>query len=311
MTKIIRPGLGRKFSRDEGFWYIFNTLKDLSGQRANIIDMINYVEQKLIFRTIEAGRGISIDIDNTGQYYHDGVTPYTKIVIRNTLQEGINIKVNDVDIGSKPAITLNFEGNVSAYEVSPGNVKIIIGTAISSLNSFTISQSGVQINTSPIQNIDFTGNGVNVVETSSGFINVNITQNNVINIQENGVDVSGSPFHTLNFIVTSGTIFGVSGVANINLLDVLGFNNLEVRSNIYTGTTITSGSVILSGFFGSLNPDPEKILIHINGLALEYDNNPLQSDFIISGNNLTLNVDNIGYPLDSGDKILFYYWYVN
>lgn len=311
MTKIIKPGLGRKFSRDEGFWYIFNTLKDLSGQRANIIDMINYVEQKLIFRTIEAGRGISIDIDNTGQFYHDGVTPYTKIVIKSTLQEGVTVKVNNVNVGSKPATTLNFEGNVSAFEVSPGNVKIVIGSAISLPSSFNVSQSGTQINTAPIQNINFTGNGVNVVETSSGFIDINITQNSFINIQENGVNVSGSPFHTLNFIVTSGTIFGVSGVANINLLNVLGFNNLEVETNIYTGVTVTSGLVTLSGFFGSLNPDPSKILIHINGLALEYDSNPTLSDFQISGNNLILNVDNIGYPLDNGDKILYYYWHVN
>lgn len=311
MTKIVKPGIGRKFSRDEGFWFIFNTLKEISGFRGNIIDTINYVEQKLIFRTIEAGNGISVDVVQTGQYQPDGVTPYTKLVISNTAQEGVNIKVNGIPIGTGPATTINFEGNVSAIQTSPGNIKITIDQNVSG-SDFNISYNNSQINTNSIQNINFQGTGVSVVETSSGFVDVIINQTNTVQIYENNIPLSGNPFTTINFIATSGVVTQSSGgIVNINLLQNAGFNNIENFIFTYSGFIITSGIYTLSGYFGAYTPNPSNIIIHINGLALEYDSNPLNSDYDISGNNLILNIQNIGYPIDNGDRIQAYYWFNN
>lgn len=309
MTKIIKPGVGRKFSRDEGFWFILNTLKESSGFRANIVDTINYVEQKLIFRTIEAGEGISIDIVNTGQLQTDGVTPYTKLIINNTMQEGVNVEVNGFPVGTQPATTINFEGNFSAVQTSPGNIKL---TLESIAPEFSISYLGSQINTSSVQNINFQGTGVVVTETSAGYVDITINQSNSIQVFENGVPVSSNPFSILNFIAASGTITHTSGnIVDINLLNNAGFNNIENYLSIHTGSIVTSGSVIISGYFGSVNPEPKNVIVHINGLALEYDTNFSNSDFSVSGNNLILNIDNIGFPLDNGDKIQAYYWMIN
>ncbi|MEM4260720.1 MAG: hypothetical protein QXG00_05780 [Candidatus Woesearchaeota archaeon] len=309
MTKIIKPGVGRKFSRDEGFWFILNTLKESSGFRANIVDTINYVEQKLIFRTIEAGEGISIDIVNTGQLQPDGVTPYTKLIITNTMQEGVNVEVNGFPVGTQPATTINFEGNFSAVQTSPGNIKL---TLESIAPEFSISYLGSKINTSSVQNINFQGTGVVVTETSAGYVDITINQSNSIQVFENGVPVSSNPFSILNFIAASGTITHTSGnIVDINLLNNAGFNNIENYLFIHTGSIVTSGSVVISGYFGSVNPEPKNVIVHINGLALEYDTNFFNSDFSVSGNNLILNIDNIGFPLDNGDKIQAYYWMVN
>lgn len=309
MANIIKPGPGRKFSRDEGFWFILNTLKESSGFRANIIDTINYVEQKLIFRTIESGEGISINIVDTGQLQPDGITPYTKLVISNTLQEGVNVEVNGTPIGTQPATTINFEGKFSATQIFPGNIKLTLEGIDS---DFSVSYFGTQVNTSSIQNINFQGTGVVVTETSAGYIDVTINQSNSIQVLENGNPVFSNPFTTLNFIATSGTITHTSGsIVDINLLNNAGFNNIENYFTIHTGSTVTSGAVVISGYFGSLNPDPKNIIIHINGLALEYDTNPVISDFSVSGNNLILNIDNIGYPLDFGDRIQAYYWMIS
>ncbi len=314
MTKIVKPGVGRKFSRDEGFWFILNTLKESSGFRANIIDTINYIEQKLIFRTIEAGNGISVNIVNTGQLQPDGITPYTKLIISNTLQEGVNIEVNGIPIGTGPATTINFEGNISALQESPGNIKITVeNVSVSSLGTdFSVSYLGTQINTSSIQNINFQGNGVVVTETSAGYIDVTINQNNSIYVTENGIPVSSGPFSVLNFLAVSGSITHTSGnIIDINLLSNAGFNDIENFISVHTGPTIVSGTFTISGYFGSLSPNPKNVIVHINGLALEYNTNPFLSDFIVSGNNLTLNISNIGYPLDNGDNIQTYYWLIN
>jgi hypothetical protein len=264
-TYIVSPGTGKKFSREEGFWRLMFSLNEEMNKRANIIDMINYIEQKLVFRTIEVGNGLEINVVNTNLKYPDG-NYYRKIVISNTQQEGVNVKVNDINVGTQPAKTINFSGPFSATQTTPGEIKVT-----------------------------FEGNLLTGID-----------------VRENGILVSGSPFNTINFITPSGSsVFSVSaGIVNVDLTNIGGFNQIDNFVSVYTGPTMVSGQLVVSGFFGTNTPDPKSIIVTINGLVLEYNDNPLLSDFQVSGNDLILNVDSLNFSLESNDKIQAYYWII-
>lgn len=304
MTRRTGPGIGRKFSRDEGFWYIFNTMKEKSPVRANIIDSINYVEQKLVFRTIEAGTGIKIEILDA-----DGLppenTPYTKLRLSGTMQEGVNIRVGGTPIGTVPATTLDFDGPVSAAQTSPGTVKITVEAGAA---DFDVLASGAVVNTGPIQNLNFFGDGVVVTESGPGEMDIEISNLGTVLIQEDGVPLPGT-FTTLNFVGVSGAITDLGGgVVQLNLTPDGGFNIISPFNAVFTGATVPSGSYTVSAFFGTDSPDPTEVIVMVNGLVLEYSLNPILSSFDVLGSDLLLNVDNMGFPLEQDDKITSYYW---
>lgn len=308
MTQITKPGIGRKFSRDEGWWRVYQSLKDNPPIRANILDTINYVEGKLVFRTIQAGTGMKIEIlDADG--FPPQTTPYTYLRISSTLQEGVNVTKGGSPIGSGPATTLDLGPGLSAVQLTPGTIQIINDGSVGSSNLIVYS-SGVQVNTAPVQSLNFVSGAV-VTETSAGHINIAISNLGGISLEDSGIPVSGGPFTTLNFVGASGlsivTDLG-GGVAQIDLGAVTGFNDITPFNFTYTGVTVTSGVFTVSAFFGTNTPQEKDILVMINGLVLEYNPTPVLSDFTVSGNNLNLNIPNIGYFLDTDDVITSYYW---
>lgn len=263
-VKIIKPPIGKKFSRDEGFWTIFTTMdEDLAPNRANILDTINYIEQKLIFRTIEGKDGVSVNIE---------------------------------DVDSNPYTT---------------EQKITIGidtSAIVSLLGITVLKQGVTANTVPVTRFNFTGDGVTVTETSAGTVDINITN---LGTFEARIDGSAYPtlFSTFNFVNGNNFVKNAGGgVLEIDLSAIAGIQIIDTQSIVYSGVTITSGTAILSGFFGPYAPNPVSTIVSINGLILKYSTNPATSDFDISGNNLIINVDNLNYSLDNNDEIISYFW---
>lgn len=297
-----RAGVGKKFSRAEGFWRIFNTMKDKQDERANILDVIDFVEQKLVYRTIEAGTGVKIEILDADNF-NPNETPYHKIRIGldGTIAGGINIFSGGSAVSTTPTNNLNFLGIVSAVETSPGTVDLII--------DFDVLGQGVVKNTEPVKSINFTGAGVVVTETSAGNLDVNISNLGTFGLQENGNPIGSSDFTTFNFIGVSGAVKDAGmGVAEINLSAIRGINEVIHEVTFLAGTSVASGSHTLSAFFGTYLPDGDDVIITINGLTLEWSPNSADSDFEVSGSNLVILVDNLGYPLDSDDKIAGYYW---
>lgn len=296
------PGLGKKFSRGEGFWRIFNTMKDVQDERANILDVIDFVEQKLVFRTIEAGPGVKIEILDADNF-NPNETPYHKIRIGldGAVAGGITIQTDGTDVTTTPATTMNFLGNVSAVETSPGNVDLVI--------DLDVLDDGVVQNTSPVKTINFTGAGVTVTETTSGNLDVQISNLGTFSVQENGATIGGTDFTTFNFVGVSGAVADAGGgVAEINLASIAGFNDIIHEATFFTGVPVSSGSHTITNFFSGYSPNGDDVIVSINGLTLEWDPVSANSDFEISGSDLVILVDNLGYPLDSDDKISGYFW---
>jgi hypothetical protein len=262
-VKIIPNPIGKKNTRDEGFWNIFFSMNEDVPNRANILDTINYVERKLIFRTIEGKNGINVSVEDV-----DG-NSYTK-------ETKITIEVDS--------------------------------SAINSLLGINVLENGVTANTVPVKTFNFTGAGVSVTEASAGIVNISITNMGLFEVR---VDGSSYPsfFTTFDFKNNSDAIKNVGGgVVEIDLSALGGFQTIETNNVIYTGAFVTSGSVVLSGFFGPNTPDPSSTIVSLNGLILKYSTNPSQTDFKISGNNLEIIVDNLDYGIDSDDEIIAYYW---
>ena len=171
-TYIVSPGTGKKFSREEGFWRLMFSLSEETNKRVNIIDMINYIEQKLVFRTIEAGEGIQLNVVDTTLKYPDG-NFYRKIIISNTFKEGVKIKVNDVNIGTEPAKTINFIGPFSAVPVSSNEIKVIFDGNLE--KSINVTENGNPVSGSPFNTLNFiTSSGTSVYSVVSGIVNIDL-----------------------------------------------------------------------------------------------------------------------------------------
>lgn len=306
MTKKTGPGIGKWPSRGEGWWRIFNSLKDKQGTRANILDSINYTEQKMVFRTIEAGSGLTIEVldaDKNATLEQ----PFTYLRLSSTIQEGINVKRNGIDFGTGPVTTLDFAGGVSMYQTAPGEVRVFV-TGGDGAN-IDIQEAGVTKNSRPTTLINFVS-GATITETVSGQVDIRINQGNFI--QNNGVPISTERFETINFVATSAVATDMgNGVVSINLTNVTGtgaYTEISPYTFVYSGSAISNGQAIISGFFGGMLPEETDVVIAINGLVLEYNPDPSFSDFNVTNGNLRLNIDNLGYPVEPDDKIKGYYW---
>jgi hypothetical protein len=205
VTKKTNPGLGKWPSRGEGWWRIYNSLKDRNGDRGNILDSINYVEQKLVFRTIEAGTGLKIEIlDADG--FPSSETPFTYLRLSSTITEGVNIKINGTPVGSGPATTLNFTGSVSAVQTSPGEISI----------SFTgTGGSGVSDPFNEIIPYNYVYSGALIVSgqtTVSGFFNGQLPAASDVIININGLTLE----YDTNAAISDFQIVGSNLILNVN-----------------------------------------------------------------------------------------------
>lgn len=305
MTRIIDPGIGTGYSRKNPLWKIQFTDYELDGKKANILDLIDYTQYKLVFRTLEAGPGLRIDLVDADNFFPE-TTPYQKIVlsIDSSALATISTRLEVRKDGTVEGVgsILNFLGPVKITQaVSGAPIDIAVG--------INVSENGTPVNTDPVQNLEFTGVSVSAVEVSPGHVKVDIGSTTGITVQVDGSSLPGY-YSTLNWLNTPpGAITdGGGGVLSIDLSSISGFNTTQIASHTYTGTVVSSGQVVVSSFFGPYNPDPKDTLITINGLVLTYSPIPSQSDYQIVSGNLVLNLNNLGYSLEPGDEIFGRLW---
>lgn len=79
----------------------------------------------------------------------------------------------------------------------------------------------------------------------------------------------------------------------------------QSRTNIlnYTGPTVSSGTTTLTAFFTNA-PSANGVTVAFNGITLTPG-----TDFTFTGTDLTLDIDSILVPLETGDRIVAFYTY--
>lgn len=142
----------------------------------------------------------------------------------------------------------------------------------------------------------------------------------------NGDGVAGNP--TLD-LATSGVTPGVYGSATTvpqvtvdaygrvtNVTEVVisggggGGGQHKVARTVWSGGTVSSGEVTLTGIFGSDTPDVQSLIVSMNGVMLAYDTNAAVREYYIDGaspSDLKIVVDNLSVPVENGD-VFFVSW---
>ena len=266
-VRKVKSPVTRQFSRNEGWAHINFTNKDQPPLRGNVIDTIDYPNQRLVFRIIEAGPGLRIDLVDAHSF-PSNTTPYSKLVI--SLASAITANLLSVQVSGgvvDPAVnTINFRGIVSAVSVAPGVVDVIVSSSTGGIAGVSASVSGV-------------GMGGGYTELSW------------VNIPDGVVTDAGG---------------------GVLLIDLSGAFTKPLVVNhfrqTYPGPSVNAGTLVLPGFFGTVTPAPDHVTVSLNGLVLTYSTNPSLTEFDVVGNDLIIDVTNLGYPVDPGDVIQAYSW---
>src|ERR1700691_975908 len=166
-------------SRPEGFNNFNNTISDVAGISAGIVDGVDYGHLDVTFRGISAGIGISIDVVSQSEDPYDSSNT---IVITATGSDSINIEsigtgeVSLVGTDSKTDNNLNIRSLHAGEGIS---LSVVDDTVIVSSNT-TINQWYVS---SGVPSSSFGNNGDNYL---------NITNGNIYNKSSNSWVLEGS-----------------------------------------------------------------------------------------------------------------------